>query len=169
MLRLSLRYLITFVCYGTHLHGDSGTVDRRHNLPGTRVLETDPERAATEGELMDQMPYLLDSVRRIAVLEAVREVCSHRGWNLLAAHVRTTHVHAIVEAEVKPEKIMKDFKSYASRKLNRLKCDTPNRKRWAHHGSTRWLFQDENVRQAIRYVVDEQGEPMEVFVTEGII
>jgi REP element-mobilizing transposase RayT len=169
LIRLSLRYLITFVCYGTHLHGDTGTVDRRHNLHGSRVLEPNPERATTEAELMDQKPYLLDSVRRSAVLDSIREVCLYRGWNLLAAHVRTTHVHAIVEADVKPEKIMNDFKSYASRKLNHLKCDKPNRKRWAHHGSTRWLFDDQNVRQAIRYVVEEQGEPMAVFVAEGII
>jgi len=74
-----------------------------------------------------------------------------------------------VEAKAKPEKIMNDFKSYASRRLNRLGSDAPNRKRWARHGSTRWLFEDENVRQAIRYVVEEQGEPMAVFVTEGII
>ena len=165
-----MRYFITFTDYGTHLHGDeSGTVDRRHNLPGTRVLETNPERAATEAELMDQKPYLLDPLRRTAVIESIREVCLHRRWNLLAAHVRATHVHVIVEAESKPEKVMNDFKSYASRKLNHLKCDTPNRKRWAHHGSTRWLFEDDNVRQAIRYVVDEQGEPMEVFVAEEII
>jgi REP element-mobilizing transposase RayT len=169
LIRLTLRYLITFVCYGTHLHGDSGTVDRRHNLPGSRVLETNLERAETEAELMDQKPYVLDSIRRTAVLESMREVCLHRGWSLLAAHVRSTHVHVIVEADAKPEKIMNDFKSYASRSLNRLGCDTPNRKRWAHHGSTRWLFEDENVRQAIRYVVEEQGEPMAVFVTEEII
>jgi len=74
-----------------------------------------------------------------------------------------------MEAEAKPEKIMNDFKSYASRNLNRLGCDAPQRKRWTHHGSTRWLFEDENVRHAIKYVVEEQGEPMEVFVAEEII
>jgi len=32
-------YLITFACYGAHLHGDeSGSVDRKHNLPGGRML-----------------------------------------------------------------------------------------------------------------------------------
>jgi REP element-mobilizing transposase RayT len=132
-------------------------------------LEPNPERATTEAELMDQKPYLLDSVRRAAVLESIREVCFYRGWNLFAAHLRTTHVHVIVEAEAQPEKVMNDFKSYASRRLNRMGCDAPQRKRWAHHGSTRWLFEDEDVRQAIRYVVEEQGEPMDVFVTEEII
>jgi hypothetical protein len=43
-----MRYFITFACYGGHLHGDeSGSVDRRHNLHGSRLLESDPQRAAT--------------------------------------------------------------------------------------------------------------------------
>ena len=36
---------------------------------------------------MDQVPYLLDKDRRMTVLDALREVCSYRGWNLWAAHV----------------------------------------------------------------------------------
>ncbi len=113
---------------------------------------------------MKQAPFWLDRDRRAAVLEALREVCAHRRWSLLAAHVRTNHVHAAVEAEAQPEKVMNDFKSYASRGLNRLVGDGSDRRRWARHGSTRWLFKDEDVREAIRYVVDEQGEPMAVFV-----
>ena len=67
---------------------------------------------------MNQPPNELDSDSRTVVLEALREVCSHRGWNLLAAHVRSNHVHIIVEAEILPEKVMSDFKAYASRAQN---------------------------------------------------
>jgi REP element-mobilizing transposase RayT len=88
----------------------------------------------------------------------------YREWNLLAAHVRTTHVHVVVEADVAPEKILSDLKSYASRGLNRLGKDASDRKRWARHGSTRWLWKDKDVKDAIRYVVEGQGEPMAVFV-----
>jgi REP element-mobilizing transposase RayT len=99
----------------------------------------------------------------MAVLNALRDVCLHHGWNLWAAHVRTNHVHAVVEADVRPEKITHAFKSYASRSLNRLGIDGLERKRWARHGSTRWLWKDEDVQEAIRYVVSGQGEPMEVY------
>jgi len=151
------------------MHGDDfGSVDRDHNLTGSRLLGGDPKRTAAERRLMDQPPYYPGRVRRVTVPEVLREVCSHRGWNLLAAHVRTNHVHAIVEAEVRPECIMNNFKSYASRKLNSQGLDGPDRKRWARHGSTRWLRKDEDVFDAIRYVVEEQGEPMAVFVGEGI-
>ncbi len=111
---------------------------------------------------MDQPPYHLDRVRRDAVLDAIRQVCAHRGWILLAAHVRTTHVHAVVEAEAPPERVMSDFKVYASRRLNRMGLDTPERKRWARHGSTRWLWKPQHISAAIQYVVAEQGEAMSV-------
>ena len=58
---------------------------------------------------------------------------------------------------------MRDFKVYASRRLNRLGVDPPNRKRWTRHGSTRWLRKPEHVAAAIEYVVEEQGEAMAVF------
>jgi len=98
----------------------------------------------------------------------LRGHCAHRGWDLLAAHVRSNHVHAILEAEIPPERIMNEFKAYASRELNRLGGDGPGRKRWARHGSTRWLWQDQDVREAIRYVVEEQGEPMALFLAEQL-
>lgn len=58
-----------------------------------------------------------------AVLDSIREVCTHRKWNLRAAHVRSTHVHAVVKADDPPEKIMGDFKSYVSRRLNETGVD----------------------------------------------
>src|ERR1039457_2766062 len=162
-----MRYFITFACYGVHLHGDeSGSVDRRHNLPGSRGLEADPQRASAARQSMKQVPYSLDRDGRATVLEALREVCLHRGWSLLAAHVRTNHVHVVVEAEVRPEKVMNAFKSYASRGLNRLGGGEADRRRWSHHGRTRWLWKDEDVREALQYVIEGQGEPMAVFVAD---
>ena len=112
---------------------------------------------------MDQVPYHLDQIRRDAVLEAIQEVGVHRGWSLLAAHVRSNHVPTVVEAEVPPERVMGDCKAYASRRRNGMRLDEPKRKRWAHHGSTRWLWKPQHVSAAMQYVVAEQGEPMSVF------
>ena len=75
-------------------------------------------------------------------------------------------MHVVVEAQIQPERILNEFKSYASRELNRLGIDGPDRKRWALHGSTRRLWKDEDVKHALQYVVDEQGEPMALFVAE---
>jgi len=97
------------------------------------------------------------------VLASLRERCTEQRWYLLAAHVRTTHVHVVVEGDARPERIMNDVKSYASRCLNRSGLDDAGRKRWARHGSTRWLWSPESVAAAIRYVMDAQGEAMAVF------
>jgi REP element-mobilizing transposase RayT len=127
------------------------------------MLEADPLRVAAQRERMDQMPYGMDKVRRDTVLASMIERCSNSNWTLLAAHVRTNHVHLVVAADVRPERVMNDLKSYASRCLNQLGLDEPARKRWARHGSTRWLWESEDVSAAIRYVVDGQGDHLAVF------
>jgi REP element-mobilizing transposase RayT len=159
-----LTYLITFACYGCHLHGDpEGSVDRKHNLSGRPLVEPNPKRVSEERRLMEQPPYRMDVQRRQVVLASIVNRCSQQNWNLLAAHVRTNHVHLVVEGAVRPERILSNLKSYASLCLNQIKLDEPTRKRWARHGSTRWLWEPKNVSAAIRYVVDEQGERMAVF------
>lgn len=104
------------------------------------------ERAA-----MDQPLYLVDSARRKLTLEALVEACARRGWSLMAAHVRTNHVHIVVEANAMPEKIMKDLKAYASRRLDRSGLDPQSRKRWVRHGSTRYLGKPKQLSTAVRY------------------
>jgi REP element-mobilizing transposase RayT len=111
---------------------------------------------------MDQEAYVLDPAHRAVVFKEIREVCEHRAWMLLAAPVRTNHVHVVVDSDAAPEKVMNDLKVYASRRLNDLGLDDAGgRKRWARYGSTRWLWDDRSVQEAIRYVTEGQGEPME--------
>jgi len=161
---IPLAYFITFHTYGTWLPGDEeGSVDFAHNVSGTPMLPPDPIREAEARERMDQPPYTMDEPRRAIVLQAIQEVCTHRGWSLLASHVRTNHVHVVVFANRIPRKVMNDFKAYASRHLNDNGFDQHERKRWARHGSTRYLWQPDHVEAAIHYVVHEQGEPMAVY------
>ena len=141
------------------MHGDeSGSVDRHHNLVGSRLLEPGGERAIAECRAMLPNPYVLDEIARTVVLAASsRSIAPTGDGTCRAAHVRSNHVHIVVEAEAQPERIM-----------NQLTSERPDRKRWARHGSTRWLWKDEDVRKALRYVIDEQGEPMAVFVVDGL-
>ncbi len=107
-----LAYLITFSTYGSHLHGDAkGSVDRYHNRHDEPFVPPDPIRGQMMRNRMRHSSYSLDEPRRILVLEAMQEVCRYRNWSLLAAHVRTKHAHAVVEAEVTPEIILNKFKS----------------------------------------------------------
>ena len=161
---IPMAYLITFTCYGARLHGNpKGSVDRRHNIPGTPVLPPDERRLHTAQELMTGPPYELDENRRLLVLQAIQEVCQYRAWSLLAAHVRTNHVHVLVQALSPPEKVLNDFKAYASRHMNQAGLDPPDCQRWTRHGSTRYLWNPEQVEAAIQYTVREQGEPLAVY------
>lgn len=161
---IPIAYFITFSCYGARLHGDeAGSVDRNHNIPRTPHLSPNSQRLQMERRRMNAASYEMDAQRRSLVLSATREVCSYRCWSLLAAHVRTNHVHIVVHAATAPERIMNDIKVYASRLLNSQDIDRLRRKHWARHGSTRYLWKPEQVEAAIQYVVYEQGEPMAVF------
>jgi REP element-mobilizing transposase RayT len=144
-----------------------GSVDREHNAFGTVFLPRDSGQEASERTGMTQAPYLLDQRRRRVVLATIQEVCRHRGWHLIACHVRTTHVHLIVAGEATPEKMMNDLKAYASRRLTEAGLDGHDRKRWTRHGSTRYIWDDAYLRNAIQYTLEKQGEPMETFRDES--
>jgi REP element-mobilizing transposase RayT len=159
-----MRYLITFSCYGCHLHGcESGSVDRRHNTYGLPSLPTDEERRVGVAALMTDPPYRLDDVRRSLVMKAMQSLSSRRGWLLVAAHVRTTHVHVVIEADCDPERVMCALKAQASHCLNESGLERAGLKRWTRQGSTRWLWNERDVATAVRYVVEGQGEAMAVF------
>jgi REP element-mobilizing transposase RayT len=158
-----MTYFLTWPCYGSHMHGAAeGSVDRNHNRYGAPLARPNRPRLLAELELMDQPPYELDEARRQSALEATIIRCNQAAWQLLAAHVRSNHVHVIIQAKEKSEFVLAQLKSAASRRLNALRFDDPTRKRWARHGSTRRLFNDESIQQAISYVVERQGRPMAV-------
>ncbi len=159
-----LAYFITFTTYGAWLHGRApGSVDRSHKEVGTPFLPPDENRETVERHQLAEAPYLLDDGRREVVLQTIREVARHRGWTLWAVHVRSNHVHAVVTAAVKPEKVMADFKAYASRRLKERFHESADRTRWTQHGSTLYLWTEEEVAAKVEYTVNGQGEPMAVF------
>ncbi|HEV8040199.1 MAG TPA: transposase [Bryobacteraceae bacterium] len=160
-----MTYFLTITCYGAWIHGDeSGSVDPKHNVPGHRLVEPNSVRESSARERMAQGIYEMDGPRRRTVLESVREHCDFRKWVLLAVHVRTNHVHVVVDAQVAPEKVLNELKAYASRMLNLRGLDKSERRRWARHGSTRYLWSREDVEAAVVYVADRQGDPMALYV-----
>ena len=152
-------YFLTLRAYGTRLHGDErGSVDRRRNRVGELGVPASPglraaRRAAMRGPAVEFTPD-----RRRALMDAVEETCRHRGWSLLALHVRLTHLHAVVRAaDDTPERVMNDLKSYGTRRLRLTGAIADDRRVWSRHGSTRYLNGETAVRRAVRYAVLEQG------------
>lgn len=155
-------YFLTWHTYGTWLHGhERGSVDHQHHEFGSELAPPDPDRLARNAELLVHDAITLDEPRRRAVHAAIKEVCAHRKWTLLALHVRTTHVHAVVAATATPEKILTDFKAYATRRLRKESLATADTRVWSHHGSTRYLWKNNDLTEAIDYVVNRQGMPLE--------
>lgn len=167
---MALAYFLTFSTYGTWLHGadkEHGSVDKRHNVYATPFLDANAGRLRHETDAMRQPPYLLDESRRRVVCDAIVGLASEKGWHLQAMHVRSNHVHVVVEADREPGRLMSDMKARASRRLNLAGLDDRQRIRWTRHGSTRHLFRPDDVEAKIRYVLLEQGEPMAVYDPTG--
>ncbi len=159
-----LAYLLTFTCYGTRLHGDTrGTVDRKNNRYGMPLLLPESRRHRASASRMKHLAYSLDPPGQRAVKNGIRHGCARRNWKFYAAHVRYTHVHVVLSALSDPEPVLNALKSHASRGLNRCGIDRGRTRRWARGGSTVYLWTEEALASAIRYVLELQGAPMEVF------
>jgi REP element-mobilizing transposase RayT len=155
-----LAYLITFRCYGTWLHGDErGSIDRRnYNRYGTPAMPANRKLIADERAELGSPAGVLNHAQRGVVELAIREVCDHRSYLLHAVNVRTNHVHSVVTAPCKPEHVMDSFKAYATRQLRKSGLLSRDIKPWARHGSIPYLWTEEQVQNAIDYVVDGQGD-----------
>jgi hypothetical protein len=164
---VSLAYFITFSTYGTWLHGNAkASVDDEHNVYGTPFLEASGDREQQARATMVQPPYVMTEAEREIVCNAIVNLARDRGWQLLAVHVRTNHVHCVISAERDPDRVMSDMKGRASRDLTLAGFDRAERRRWTRHGSTRHLFHEDEIPAAIHYTLDEQGDRMAWYAIE---
>jgi len=128
-----LAYLITIRSYGTWLHGDEkGSVDRHgfNAYETPRMFQSQILKDFMKQE-MKEKPSIFDKAERNCVLDAVKEVCNFRGYELLAINIRSNHLHAVVSANATPEKIANEFKAYATRRLREAELVTKDKTVWA--------------------------------------
>ena len=78
------------------------------SLPEIHALLSEGRLQRRSGEKLS-IHWTLDPAR----------MCASRS-EAVGGHVRSNHVHAVVEAEARPERIMNDFNAYASRHLSRM-------------------------------------------------
>jgi REP element-mobilizing transposase RayT len=157
-------FLLTFSCYGTHLPGDPrGSFDhvrkgeRRFLAPNKGLQEFHRKR-------MTEEKFVLSTAEAgRAVRAAIIETCAFRCWSPLAVHVRTEHVHGVVAADCFAFQILNAWKAYSTRSLRFAGLAASDRRTWTHGGIAREI-QTGGVTAAARYVVDMQGDPMEVWV-----
>ncbi len=149
-----LAYLLTFTTYGTWLHGDErGSVDRHTRGFDSPRLAANPLRAGFErDERMEQAALVLDGPMRTVAGKAIRDFCDHRGWPLLALNVRSNHVHIVVSSADRPEMVLTACKAAATRRLREVGLVSAARKLWTRHGSTRYLWTQDDLDRAATYV-----------------
>src|SRR4029078_2371804 len=95
---------------------------------------------------------------RQAVQETILQVCEYRRWSLVAVHVRTTHVHAVMNAPVEPEKVLNSFKSYATRRLRDFALIGSETRPWSRGGSKRYVWNDRQLHDVVNYTTNRQGD-----------
>jgi REP element-mobilizing transposase RayT len=167
MAQMDRYWLLTWTTYGTWLPGDSrGFVSEvrdeagdkvLHNTPGTPCDKDMPALQAYADSIMAEDAVRLDRAKAQAVADQLRETAEHRGWRILALAVMANHVHVVVGVPGDPdlEKLLEDFKVWATR---RLKRGWPVREHWwTASGSKRPKKASEAIRAAVVYVRDQPG------------
>lgn len=153
-----LAYFITVHTYGTWLPGnEKGWAHPTQDRHGAPVLAHHPLVKRRAQDRMSGEPFTLNQGARGLILRQILEVHLHRQWRLHVAHVRATHWHVILTASVSPERAMNDLKAWGTRRLDDAGIDHGEHSPWSRHGSTRWLWTEEQFVRELKYVVLEQG------------
>ncbi len=141
------------------LHGDPrGSVIQSKGT--AKLLGHNPKLQNYHQDKLTYPPVKLGSDQRKIVLAAIVEHCDVKGWQLFAAHIRSNHVHILVGA-YKPD-LVADFKSWATRKLRANGYDMP--RVWTQGGSMQYLFKDDEIKEKVDYIINQQGDMMEYYV-----
>ena len=138
------------------MRGDSrGWVDRDHNQVGSNYRSPRPPLLESDRKRMAEPSFSLSRKSRKLAAEACSRTCQDRSWILVALHVRTSHLHAIVRAATTPGRVLAVLKSCATK---RLRAHGPYRTRyWARGGSKKYLWNPRQISVAIDYVLNCQG------------
>lgn len=79
----------------------------------------------------------------------------------MAVNVRTNHVHAVVFANQKPDAVMSALKANATRAMREAGVWASELSPWEFRGSKKYLWDEEQLTNAIAYVECDQGEPLD--------
>ncbi len=161
-------WLLTWTTYGTWLPGDPrGFVGRVRIADGIRdeanQFQAEPHRAsqpllANSVQTLKQTPVRLNYSQADLLLQQFRETANYRRWIIAAGAVMSNHIHLVVGVpdDPEPSTLLRDFKSYGSRVLNRTTDIPAGHKWWTEHGSTRKLADETALSNAIAYVMQQE-------------
>ena len=158
-------WLLPWTTYGTWLPGDrrgfvsgvreAGEEPVVHNEPGTPCDTALPSLQAFAASIMTEDAVWLDREQAQRIADQLRQTAAPRGWWILALAVMANHSHVVVgvPGDPDPEKLLGDFKGWATR---RLKEGWPGREQWwTQGGSKRPKKTSDAIQAAVQYVRDQ--------------
>jgi REP element-mobilizing transposase RayT len=161
-----LAYFITFTTHGSWLHGDTRTsVIKDHGTP--KLLAPNESLYIQRREKLTHPPVELDQTQRTIVLDTLIHHCNLKQWRLFAAHVRSNHVHTVIQAEHPIDAVMTGLKIWSTRKLSENGYVYP--KVWTVGGSKRFIFSENKLREKVHYVIYEQGIMMQYHIDTSFL
>jgi REP element-mobilizing transposase RayT len=169
-------WLLTWTTYGQWLPGDPrgsatrvhhrGERSRReHNVPGTPFDKELPGRFVSAKKLQKGPTVRFNGEDAECLLTQFHETARVRGWLLVAVAIMANHVHIVlgVPDDPDPAALLRDLKSYGSRRLNQCGTRSHARTWWTQSGSKRKLSDEAAVLAAVDYV-RQQEHPLVVWV-----
>lgn len=147
-----INYFITWTTYGTWLPGDAR--GWRKLRQGNQIPQPLLEawcRQQMKGEVV-----LLNAAQRARVEKVCREHAEHRGWVLHAVSARSNHVHLLVAADGKAQKVRDQFKANATRVLREAPDPIKNEKVWTRGGDCEIVDGDDDLEQVVLYITVAQ-------------
>lgn len=179
-------WLITSTFYGQWLPGNKrgsvtnvrerrsndalSSVRREHSQPGQAFDGSMPGLYQAALEQLKGQPVCVDLAQADQLLDQFLETAAYRGWVLGAVSIMENHVHLVVEPPASAgggiamkSQLLRDFKGYGSRRLNRLFGEREAGTWWSDGGSARIV---KNKATAIHYVCHCQPWPLVVWSRE---
>ena len=139
----------------------------RHNIPCTPYDKNILGLRHSARSTLKGPPIYFQFQHAETLLRQFQETATHRQWELLAVGIMCNHFHIVVgvPGDPEPEDLLRDFKAYGSRALNRRWGKPVSETWWTESGSTRKLPAGQAVRDATEYVRN-QPNPLLIWTKE---
>jgi REP element-mobilizing transposase RayT len=168
-------WFLTSTTYGNWLPGDERGfvgpvrtplgIQKVHNLPGTDYDRNVPRLRRYAATQLKHPPIVFGPAHADVIFRQFYETARYRRWHLSAVGIMTTHVHIVigVHGDPNPDDVLGDFKSYASRALNRKWARPKSDTWWTESGSKRKLPDESAVLAAVEYI-RHQPNPLLIWI-----
>lgn len=173
-------WFLTWTTYATWLPGDprgfvSPKFDRsptepRNNVPDTPYDSGRPDLQELAASKVQGAPIFLKQEQADAVKQQLTETACHRHWQICVGAILSNHLHLLVGVmdDPDPSILLRDFKSYASRCLNRLSGKPASGTWWTEQGSKRKI-KDARHFENVRSYILRQPNPLVVWESERTV